>query len=416
MKPQKTNLFLLLLFWLPLLVAQEGFIDKATKNHFDSLDSRIVQLNQQLKAYGTERHAQYFYVRREIDMTLFVREFDQWVYDENLLQAQILTDSRKAASEKRFDNYGVEYYSAYQAKITQLRADKMRHYQSLLEKEKNFKKEYLQYIAPADEAAYLKTLRMIDLALKYTEETGRNETRAYLLFYQTHTRALLYDFYSKYDLAELTNNQNAFLKAFEPMLESDSLKQILEGQELAKQCYNYTLGANSKLDTNYFALQKIAAANAIADWNERQGLSSELSSLTGQAVLARRDSLNREGIYQWNDLIIVIGSVNFSSKSEAVRRGEAIIDADKTLFEYLRVNKYSNTASKVNLDQTTLLPVKDKDRVVFFQYDPSCDAWQYIIAYNEVMSKKFTIEMSQFLPPLQFQEDIDKGIEANGIN
>ncbi len=416
MKPQKTNVFLLLLFWLPMVMAQEGYIDKTTKNHFDSLDTRIVELNQQLRAYGTERHAQYFYVRREIDMTLFVREFDQLVYDENLQQAQVLCDSRKAASEKRFDNFGVEFYSGYQAKITQLRADKMRHYQSLLEKEKNFKKEYRQYIAPADEAAYLKTLRMIDLALRYTEETGRTETMAYLLFYQAQAKALLFDFYSEYDLAELTNNQNAFLKIFEPMLESDSLKQLLEGQELARFCFDYTSGALCKLDTNYFSMQKIVAANAIADWNERQGFSAELSTLTGQAVVARRDSLNREGIYQWKDLILVIGSVNFSSKSEAVRRGEAIIDADKTLFEYLRVNKYSNSASKVNLGQTTLLPVKDKDRVVFFQYDPSCDAWQYIIAYSEVMDKKFTKEMSRFLPPLQFQEDIQENISENGLN
>ena len=295
--------------------------------------------------------------------------------------------------------------------LTKIRGSKRAHYQELLAKEKNFEKEYKKYIKPADDFAYNRTLRMLKLAINYAEESGRDETLEYLIKYERYTNALLFDLHSEFDLQKATSSESQFQKVFRPLVESDSLSIIQDGKELVEKCYDYSSATNSKLDTVFFAQQKLVVANALADWNERQGLTAELASLTGQSIVARRDSLNREGIYQWNDLVIVIGSVNFDSKSESLRKGEAIIDADRTLYNYIRVNKLAKVNKSMEMGKTYILPIDDNDKVRYYRFDPEKQAWQYIVAYTIVINPKFTREMSQFLPPLQFQDYISDAIE-----
>jgi hypothetical protein len=401
---QKLYIYVLIILSCQNLFSQEKYIDASTQRLLDSLNNRITALDKQIRDFAGNRDAGFFYARRELDMTRFLREYEELVFDEKLIQAQQLIDSRIKASEKRSDKFAVDYYMGYKTKLTKLRANKRLHYQQLFTKEKTFKQEYEQYIAPNDEFAFLKTLRMIDLAIKYAEEMGRNETLLYLHKYKNYTKALLLDLHSEYDLMKLTASESAFLKVFNATLESDSLEVIKQGRKLVESCFEFSAAALTKLDSNYFVMQKLVVANALADWNERQGISTELSTLTGQSVVARRDSINREGIYQWNDLIIVIGSVNFNSKTESIRRGEAIIDADRTLYNYIRINKLSKVNKNMEMGKTIILPIKDKDRVAYFQYDNSKRAWQYIVAYTSVISPKFTREMGRFLPPLQFQD------------
>ncbi len=405
---KKNRLFILIVcaLYVTTLLSQQKFIDPATKHKLDSLDNRVLELNQKVRDFGPDRDARFFYTKRELDMTIFLREYEELVFDENLKQAQRLIESRIKTSTKRSDTYAVQYYTDYKSRLTKLRSQKIGHYNQLFAKEKNFYKEYRKYIEPGDEHAYNKTLRMLELAIKYADRKGLQETLKYLKRYENYTHALLIDYHSNYDLKKITSAESHFLKVFEEFTDTDSLQSIQEGQKLVETCYNYSAAALSKLDSNYFAMQKIVAANAIADWNERQGISSELASLTGQAVVARRDSINKEGIYQWNDLILVIGSVNFDSKSANVRKGEAIIDADRTLINYLRVNKLSRTKKGLELGKTYILPVKDRDKVSYFRFDDNKQAWQYIVAYTHVVNPKFTREMGRFLPPLQFQDGI----------
>ena len=112
-----------------------------------------------------------------------------------------------------------------------------------------------------------------------------------------------------------------------------------------------------------------------------------------------------------NVFILVIGSVNFDSKSDNVRKGEAIIDADRTLFNYLRVNKLSKSNKTMELGKTYILPIKDRDKVSYFRYDDNVQAWQYIVAYTHVISPKFTRDIGRFLPPLQFQDNISSQVQ-----
>ena len=415
MKPQKYILIFLLLPLNSVAFSQEGYVDIVTQNLLDSLSGRIEKLHLKIKNFGGNRDARYFSTKRELDMTIFLREYEELIFNENLLQAQRLIDSRIKTSQKRSDLYAIKYYKDYQTRLTRLRGQKRAHYQQLFAKEKTFYKEYKTYIEPADMQAYAKTLRMLDLALKYANEKGYNEVQYYLSKYRKYTLALMLDNESVYDLDKLTNSESAYLKKYDALVEVDSLEQLKEAQVLVKQCFKYSSLAQTKLDSSYFKKQQIAAANVLADWNERQGISTELASLTGQSVTARRDSVNKEGIYQWNDLILVIGSLNFDSKSEAIRKGEAIIDADKTLYNYIRVNKLSKKGANIQIGKTYLMPVKDRDKVSYFRYDGSVQAWQYIVAYSSVISPKFTREMGRFLPPLQFRDSISDEAQQNEV-
>ncbi len=406
MQPHKLITISLFLFLSISLFSQEKYYDIETRTLLDSLDKRILDLNKKIQNFGGNRDATYFYSKRELDMTIFLREYEELIFDENLLQAQRLIESRVKTSEKRSDKFAVDYYLGYKTMLTKLRSSKRAHYQKLFAKEKTFKKEYDKYIKPGDEFAYVKALRMLELAINFALEMGLNETLDYLVRYENYTRALLMDLNSNYELDKLTSTESSFQKVFNVLLESDSLDILIQAQELVNSCSNYSAKALSNLDTNYFAMQRIVVANAMADWNERQGISTELSSLTGQAVVARRDSLNREGIYQWNDLIVVIGSVNFDSKSENVMRGEAIIAADRRLYNYIRINKVANVNRKMELGKTYLLPIEDKDKVGYFRFDHDKNAWQYMVAYSIVINKKTTEEIGRFLPPLQFQDYI----------
>jgi hypothetical protein len=405
---ERLTVCLILFFFTTCSYSQEEFVDVQTRKLFDSLDLRISYLEGKIPKISANRDANYFVTRRELDMTIFLKQYQQYIFDEKLEEAQNLIEQKIKSSEKRADKFAVDYYQSYQTKLTRLRGQKRGYYQQLFEKEKNFKKEYEKYIKVGDEYSLQRALRVVELALKYAREQNLTTTIVYLEKYKKYTQALLFDLNSTYDLRKLTGSKRYYSRVVTPMLENDTLSVIQAAAGLIEQCYNYSRAAESKVDTNFLALQRIAAANYIADWNEREGLSKELASLTGQAIIIRLDSLNREGIYRWNDLIVVIGTVKFNSKSDNVQRGEAILDADHTLMNYVRVNKLTNQdLKKAKIGKTFMLSYKDEGNNTFFKFDQNKQMYQYMIAYSEVISKQVTEEIRRFLPPLQFNEKVN---------
>ncbi len=389
------------------ICAQEKVFDEKTKYILDSLDNRIITLEKSIDQMGASRDANLFRTKRELEMTRFLRQYEELIYDEDLLTALDLIDAKIKESEKRVDNYAINYYKNYRTKLTRLRGQKRAHYQELFAKKKNFEKEYKAYIKGGDEYSLIRAKRMVELAIKYAEEKKFTETIKYLYQYRDLTDALIFDVHSEFDLKKLCNSESYFLKIFEPLIENDSLEVIKKGLELAGQCFNYTSTTPCKIKPDFFALQKIAAANAVADWNERQGITAELASLTGQAVIAKLDSVNREGIYQWKNMILVIGSVNFSSRSDMVRRGEAIIDADKTLLDYVRINKLAKVKkNKIEAGKTYMVSYFLDGKKTYFNYNFNKQEYQYMICYTSIINEKVTMEMIRFLPPLQFREEI----------
>jgi uncharacterized protein YccT (UPF0319 family) len=397
------------LFYFSDTIAQQKVFDEETKYILDSLDNRIMQLEKSIKQMGNSRDANLFRTKRDLDMTKFLRQYEELIYDEDLASAQSLIEKRTQEAEKRMDKYAIDYYKSYKSKLTRLRGQKRTRYQELFAKEKNFEKEYKSYTKNGDEYSLTRAKRMVELAIKYAQEKQMKETLKYLYRYRDLTDALIFDLNSEFDLKKLSNNESYFLKTFEPLLDSDSLEVIMKGVELANQCYKYTSTTPCKINPDFFDMQKIVAANAVADWNERQGITAELAALTGQSVIARLDSLNKEGIYQWKNLILVIGTVNFSSKSEMVRRGEAIIDADNTLLNYVRINKLAKVkGNKIQAGKTYMVSYFLDGKKKYFNYDFNNKQYQYMICYTSLINEKVTQEMIRFLPPLQFLEEINE--------
>jgi hypothetical protein len=388
------------------LNAQEEFYDEKTRHTIDSLDNRIAFLEGQIPKLSNNRDAKYFSTKRDLDMTNFVRSYELFLFEEDLEAAGQLIDSRIKASEKRMDQFAVDFYKGYNLELTKVRGRQQAHYQELFEKEKNFKKEWQVYIDVGDEYSLNRALRMVDLAIKYASEKNLQETLIYLKKYKRFTEMLIFDVNSPFDLKKLTSNESVFMNTFGPMIDSDSLETIKKGMRLVEACYNYSAGVNAVVDTVFLAKKKTAADNAIADWNSKQGISEDLAKLTGRAFTAQLDSINHEGIYSWKNKIVVIGSMNFSSKAENVRRGEAIMDADRRVINYIRLNKYANVSNSVKIGNTVMLPFILNGNTAYFIFDKTTNKWQYMICYSMVVNEQVTKLMLKSLYPMQFQEEI----------
>lgn len=342
-------------------------------------------------------------------MTIFLRNFEELIYDENLEAADRLVDSRISASEKRADTYAVDFYKSYRTKLTKIRGAKRTYYSTLFEKEKNFKKEFEKYLETINAYSLIRAQRMMELTMKYASEQNLEYTLEFLHKYNNLLDAYTLDYYSSYELDKLTKKTSAFHKAFDPLVECDTLETITEAGKLVDLCLKYSKLTKSKVKPEYFEQQDNAVVNAIADWNDRQDIRTELSSLTDQSVIARLDTVNREGIYQWKDMIVVISSLQFSSKSELVRRGEAILHADQILINYIRIQKKIRLRGKtVKKGKTFMLSFKDYDENNYFKFNPANSRWQYMICYTSIINNKVTGEMTKFLPPLQFQEELSQ--------
>ena len=173
----------------------------------------------------------------------------------------------------------------------------------------------------------------------------------------------------------------ALIEVFLPLVESDSLERIQEAGELVSHCYSYASSLNTRLDTSFFVLQKNVVATSISDYHDRAGNNVSLASLNGQSVVARLDSVNREGIYKWHDKILVIGHFLPSSKSEQVKSGEAIISADRKLLEYIRINRLARLGNEVRMGHTFLIPYQDDRSSSDFIFNPNkMKYWEMVVA------------------------------------
>lgn len=387
-------------------IGQEQFIDPDTKHLFDSLNNRIKYLETEIPRLSKTQSMNYFFKKRELDHTIFLAHYHRYVFDEELDKARKLIDSRLKGAKKRFDSESEKFYNEYAGKLTQEQINQQRRYQRLFEKEKNFRKELYLFIDAGDEYSLKRAERMVMLAMKYADEKKLETVKQYLTKYQHLIEATLFDHYSEFDLEKLTGSESQFNKVFLPLVESDSLEWIEKAGELVNHCYDYSAGSQTKLDTNFFALQKNVVATSISDYYDRMGNKVSLASIEGQSVIARLDTLNREGIYKWHDKIIVVGHFLPDGKSNQVKSGEAIISADRKLLEYIRINRLAHLGKEVKMGQTYLIPYMADDNSTDFIFNPEKKKYQYMVCYTSIKSLNTTREISKFLPPLQFDIEL----------
>jgi hypothetical protein len=386
---------------------QQASLERGSTAFFDSIDHRIDYLQKQISRLKQTRDVSYLNLQRELDHTLFVKAYQELVVDEDLEQAKKLVETRIERSEFRRDQASLKFYNTYQDNIYALIKQQRMYYQQLFTKEKNFKKEFEKHTKPGSLESFQKAQRMVNMALKYAQENNLTETINYLKVYLSFTEALIFDTESAYDLAELTNSAKSFEKVFQPLITSDSLSSIKEAETLLAHCVNYGRLTGSSLDGEFFKRQGLTVAAALSELLDRQGREKELARYTNQSVIAQFDTLNPCGVFKWHEQIIVIDEFLPSSGMENVRKGEAIMRADIMLATYLQKNKLCQSIKDLKFGYAFIIPYKSNAKNTSFFYNRISQKWQFIACYTVVISKSYTSEVSKFMPPLFFEDEMD---------
>lgn len=387
-------------------------LPKDSPAFFDSLDRRISYLESQIPKLKASRDVGYYNVKREIDLTRFVRAAEELCAEEDLDNALKMTEKSLDRAESRRDQYSVKYYEAYKNNLYNRIKHQRMYYQSLFAKEKNFKKEFDRQAALGHTDNYQKTLRTVNLALKYARENNLAETVKYLENYHAYTEALIFDAGSEYDLAELTSGQKAFEKVFLPLVESDSLKDLTEADMLITRCAGYARLAGSPISQEYLAQQSVRVTSAMSDLLEQLGREKELERYTDQSMKANTDTLNACGIFKWHGVVIVIDEFLPRASMENVKQGEAILHADQMLAAYLKKNKLCDDPADLTYGNVYVIPFKTKNGNSSFVFNPKTRKWQYIICYTSIVDENYTRRVSQFMPPIQFEGETGSGASA----
>jgi hypothetical protein len=397
-------LFMLLLSATFCARAQVIALTRGSPAFFDSIDRRINNLQQQVTRLKQSRDVSYYNIQRELDHALFVKSYEEYALNEDLDKARELVEARLDRSEFRKDMASVKYYNLYKDDVFALIKQQRIHYQQLFEKEKNFKKELDIYLGTRDKPSCEKALRMIGLALSYAEENNLTETISYLERYRAFVQALVFDMESTYDLAELTSNTREFEKLFTQLISSDTLQIIREAAILLDHCKDYSRLTNSSNDDFYDRLE-LAVTTAISELLERQGKELELSRYTDQAVTAKTDTINPLGIFKWHSRIIVIDEFVPTSSMENVKKGEAIMHADKMLATYLQKNKLCESVNDLKFGYAFVIPFKSNNKSSSFFFNTATEKWQYIACYSVINNPDYTSKVISFMAPLVFKEE-----------
>jgi hypothetical protein len=398
---------LLLFFHGTMAYSQTLPLQRGSVAFFDSLDRRMDNLQKQIARLKQTRDVAYYNLQRELDLTIFVNAYEEYVLDENLDKARELVEARLEKAEFRRDQYALKFYHNYQDDIFDLIKQQRIHYQQLFLKEKNFKKEFERYTEPGTLEAFKRTQKMVGLALKYARENNLTETIKYLEMYQAYTEAMIFDAGSDYDLAALTGSTKAFDIVFQPLISSDSLKDVKEAETLLAHCLNYGRLTGSVLNEEFFKRQGLQVTAALSDILDREGREQELARYTDQAVTAKFDTLNPRGVFKWHDQIVVIDEFLPTSSMENVKKGEAILHADKMLATYLQKNKLCQSADELLFGYAFIIPFVSNAKNSSFYYNTASHKWQYMACYTLIVNPEYTLRVSKFMPPLFFEDEMD---------
>jgi hypothetical protein len=370
----------------------------------DSLDNRLNELQSKIPGLHEKRNLEYFNVKREFDHTLFIKTYETYIKNEELYKAKSLVEEKLERAEFRSDGLSRDFYLEYKKRIyNQIKQQKI-YYQHLFEKEKTFKKHLNTYIKKGTIESYERALRMIDLSIKYARENQLIETEKYLEKYRNHVNALIMDWHSPFDLEKLSANPAAFEKTFNELVNADSLEQIKTAEELIEQCYAYNLKMGNTIDTLYYYKKKLTVASSVSDYNDRIG-KQDLQQITDQAVIARLDSLNPRGVYKWHEFIVIINEFNPKYGSYNLKKGEAIMESDKMLFNYIRKQEIAKIKRDYKIHGTRFIPYKDGSKMEEFIFNNDTKCWQYMICYEMIENTYFTGEIRKYMPPIVFSQE-----------
>jgi hypothetical protein len=386
-----------------------------TTAYQDSLEKRAHTLRNKIPRLKENRDPSYYYLKTELDHTLFEIYYTECYKSEELDNARDLIEKRLKDAEFRKDDLSLTYYNYCKDRVYyDIKLQKMR-YHELFNKERNFKRTYKKIIRDETLASYKKAESMTKLAIKYANEQNLEETIEYLEDYLGYTQAMIFDESTEYDLSKLTHSERHFEDVFMNLVNSDSLAHIQEAKRIVDQCLKYASNSRSLLTPDYFEMQKKVVVSALSDYYERDG-NIHAGNMGNQVVNGSVENMNPPGVYKWGENILVIGFVELSSRFENVNRGEAIIAADKKLLEYIKVNKLGKIKKSVKMGSTYIIPYVIKGAKEDFYFDPANQVWQYMVCYTMIVNNYFTDQVSQYLAPITFQTDKKSDDMAENLN
>lgn len=387
--------------------AQEIPVNADYARLFDSINCRIQVLQEKIPRLKEARDASYYNVQRDLDLSLFVRAYEEYVMEEELDKARALVEARLERTRLRKDQYSEDFYNEYYNKIFKQINQQRMYYQDLLAKEKRIKNAYSQITDPGTPESYQKADRMLRLALKYANENNLNEIASYLASYLLYNEAVIFSMNSVYDLDKMTAGTKKFEEVFIPLTQSDSINYIIEAEQLLVHSENYSKIASTALDSAYFVKQRFVIAAALSEFLSRAGMEKEIDKYTDQAIKARIDTLNPNGVYKWNEYIVVIDEFVPGSSFENVKKGEAIIYADKLLAAYLKKNQLCKSIDELKFGYSFIIPYESNVKNTIFYYDSDTGEWQFMACYTIINNVSFTQNVSKFMPPMFFDDEME---------
>jgi hypothetical protein len=370
----------------------------------DSLDRRITHLQLRIPGLQNKRNLQYYNVKRELDHTIFLKSYEEYIQNEELDKAKSLVEQNLERVEFRNDGMSKDFYREYKERIYYQIKQQRIYYQQLFEKEKTFRKNLNKYLKEGTIKSLELAARMVDLSLKYARENQYTETEKYLLKYKNLVHARILDYHSSYDLDKLFANTAAFDKVFSMLISSDSLGQIKEAEKLVELCYEYNLNMGSEIDTLFYFKKRLMVASSLSDYNDRIG-NQDLKNMTDHAVVARLDSLNQRGVYKWHDFIVIINEINPKYGSHNLKKGEAIMESDRMLFNYIRRQQIARIKKDFRIHGTKFIPFTDGTKMEEFIYNQDTRSWQYMICYELIENDYLTGEVRKYMPPIVFSQE-----------
>ncbi len=370
----------------------------------DSLQRRLNELQSIIAGLQEKRNLEFFNVKRELDHTLFLKVYEGYIINEELDEAKSLVEQKLGRAEYLNDGISTDFYREYKKRIYDQIKQQRIYYQQLFEKEKNFRKNLNVYLKEGTPDSYDRATRMINLSLKYARENQLTETEKYLLKYRNQVNARILDYHSQFDLDKLSGNRPAFEKVFNTLVTADSLEQIKKAEELIEHCYTYNVNMGNLIDTLYYFKKRLMIASYIADFNDRTGY-QDLQDITDQAVVGRLDSLNPRGVYKWHDFIVIINEFVPKYGSYNLKKGEAIMESDRMLFNYIRKQEIAKVKGDYRIHGTKFIPYKEGNKLEEFIYNRDTKRWQYMICYEMIENTYFTGEIRKYMPPIVFNQE-----------
>jgi hypothetical protein len=367
---------------------------------FDSLENRVTYFEGILPELKQKRSPQYLSTRQLLEKTEFVLQFERFVYDQEFAQAKELTQVKIIHAQINRDKAGETFYKLYDDRVNRMVKDQKMYYQMLFAKEKNIRKKINKIIRPGTLEAYQSGRREVLSGLKYAREARLRKIENILQQQLDYINALILDEESEFDLEQITFSEKYFFERFNVLVKSDNLDLILKADTLLVKAKRYAELMHTDIDTSFFGKQQRVIITARSDYHYQKGLA--LDTLANEVVQGKLSAINRNGVYNWHNYILVIGEFNFGSGFKNVNRGEAVLSADKKLLQYIRMNKLADVDEGLEVGQAFLVPYMVDQRKQYFLENPKSKKLQYMVCYTMIENKKTMEGIVRYLKPINF--------------